>query len=163
MMARAPAQIGATAVMLVKPLGWMNRSGGAVSSALSSTGLPPERLVVVCDDVALPDGRIRMRTGGSSGGHKGLASIIEAVGTDEFVRVRIGVGSFRTGEDDLSDFVLRPLTGDEQRGFVLACRQAAEMIESCVQQGAFSAMTLDSMRARLAPEGEDSPGGAGLS
>lgn len=162
MMDQATARLWDTPVALVKPLRWMNLSGGVVRSALSSWDVPTDRLVVVCDDVALPDGRIRIRTGGSSGGHKGLASVVEALGINEFVRMRIGVGSCRTEEDDLSDFVLRPLTADERTRYVRACCCAAEILESCVQRGFFTSMTADTIPMKPLPDRVDSPSGPGL-
>lgn len=141
-MLAACGEIGAQPVVLLKPLRWMNVSGGAVRSALCHWSLSPDRLVVACDDVALPDGRIRVRIGGSSGGHKGLASIIEAVGSDAFVRVRVGVGSERDPDQDLSDFVLRPLTAVQHEWYAAVCHVAADAIALAVTRGGFVRTTL---------------------
>ena len=102
-------------VLLVKPLRYMNLSGGALRAAIRHTDVEVERdLLVVADDIDLPLGRIRLRRSGSAGGHNGLRSIIEALGTDAFDRLRVGVGrageaashvlaTFRPDERDLSD------------------------------------------------------------
>ncbi len=110
---RRPEPIGK--VMLVKPMRYMNNSGGALRAAIRQTDVDPSAdLLLVTDDIDLPMGRVRMRRSGSAGGHNGLRSVIEALGTDEFHRLRIGVGragqaashvlaTFRPDERDLAD------------------------------------------------------------
>jgi peptidyl-tRNA hydrolase, PTH1 family len=110
---RRPEPVGR--VLLVKPLKYMNRSGGPLRAALRQTDVDPEQdLLVVCDDIDLPLGRIRLRRSGSAGGHNGLRDIIAAFGTEEFARERIGVGragtaaghvlsSFRPDEREIAD------------------------------------------------------------
>lgn len=129
-------------VCLAKPRRWMNLSGEAVAWCLQTWQIPLCRLVVVCDDVALPDGTVRIRQGGSSGGHKGLASVIAAVGSGDFVRVRVGVGSHRKPDEDLSEFVLRPLAPREGDLLREAVALAASEIQRRIAQGAFEATTL---------------------
>ena len=114
---RRPDPIGR--VLLVKPLKYMNRSGGPLRAALRHTEVDPEEdLLVVCDDIDLPLGRIRMRRSGSAGGHNGLRDIIAVLGTDGFARERIGVGragtaarhvlsTFRPDERDVADEMVR--------------------------------------------------------
>jgi PTH1 family peptidyl-tRNA hydrolase len=99
------AQVVGEEVRLVKPLGFMNRSGIAVAPLLESWGVIPEDLIVVVDDVALELGTLRVRERGSHGGHNGLRSLIDVLGTDEFVRIRVGV---RKGDlpEDLAGYVL---------------------------------------------------------
>ncbi len=101
----AEAEVGDEPVRLVKPLTFMNRSGVAVARLLEDSGSSPADLVVVVDDVALELGTLRLRERGSHGGHNGLRSLIDVLGTDEFVRLRIGV---RKGElpEDLAGYVL---------------------------------------------------------
>src|ERR687890_1579884 len=111
--ARRPERIGK--VLLVKPMRYMNNSGGALRAAIRQTDVDPSAdLLLVTDDIDLPMGRVRMRRSGSAGGHNGLRSVIEALGTDEFHRLRIGVGragqaashvlaTFRPDERDLAD------------------------------------------------------------
>jgi PTH1 family peptidyl-tRNA hydrolase len=91
--------------LLVQPQTFMNRSGSSVAPVLRYHGCGPEDLVVVLDDADLPLGRLRIRPGGGSGGHRGLASVIEALGTDAFARVRLGVGRDGAG-GGLVDYVL---------------------------------------------------------
>lgn len=93
-------------VLLMKPQTYMNRSGDAVGAAASFYKLPPEKVFVICDDVSLPTGVMRIRAKGSSGGQKGLASVINALGGDAFPRIRIGVGEKPSPEWDLADWVL---------------------------------------------------------
>jgi PTH1 family peptidyl-tRNA hydrolase len=97
-------RIGKKKLILLKPWKFMNCSGQPVGTALGFYKLSVGDLIVVTDDMALPPGRIRIRAKGSSGGHKGLADIIEKLGTVEFGRLRIGIG--RSDEEDATDFVL---------------------------------------------------------
>jgi len=95
-------------LLLAKPQTFMNLSGGSVASLLERFDLSANDLIVVCDDLALPYGNIRIRAQGSSGGHKGLASIIERLNTNEFVRVRLGVAS-EVEISDPAEYVLAPI------------------------------------------------------
>lgn len=93
-------------VLLMKPQTFMNLSGNAVGEAARFYKLSPQQVLVFYDDIALAPGKLRIRPSGSAGGHNGIKSIIGALGTQEFPRVRIGVGERRGGESDLADFVL---------------------------------------------------------
>lgn len=105
------AKQGEDKVLLLKPEAFMNNSGPVVAAVMRYRRLEPTDLVVVLDDADLEEGRIRVRPGGSSGGHRGLQSIIDCVGSDRFARVRIGVG--RNDErGGLVDHVLRPYDKD---------------------------------------------------
>jgi PTH1 family peptidyl-tRNA hydrolase len=97
----------------VKPLAFMNRSGLAVREFVEEQGLKAGEILVVCDDVCLALGKARLRRKGSSGGHKGLESIIESLGTNEFPRLRVGIGPVH-GEEDLVEFVLSEFTDAEE-------------------------------------------------
>lgn len=92
----ASCQIGEESVLLMKPQTFMNLSGDAVSQAAKFYKIPPERVIVVSDEISLPIGKLRIRTKGSAGGHNGLKDIIAKLGTDAFPRIRIGVGAPRT-------------------------------------------------------------------
>ena len=105
----AEVVVGGRRVKLVEPQAFMNRSGPVVARLLGET--PLAELLVVLDDAALERGRIRVRRGGSDGGHRGLASVIEAVGGTAFPRVRLGVGSAASGE--LAEHVLSPWSTDD--------------------------------------------------
>jgi PTH1 family peptidyl-tRNA hydrolase len=126
----AECRVGGRRVHLLKPTTCMNASGQALDQYARWTGLAPEELIVVADDIALPLGEIRIRARGSSGGHNGLASIIEHIGSEEFTRVRCGVGPLPPGAD-AADFVLDDFTQDEllsARQMVAKAIVAVEMI-----------------------------------
>ncbi|MEG1931758.1 MAG: aminoacyl-tRNA hydrolase, partial [Pygmaiobacter sp.] len=91
--------------LLLKPQTFMNLSGNAVTKAASFYKIPPERVLVLYDDISLAPGRLRIRLKGSAGGHNGIKSIIAGIG-EEFPRIKIGVGERRSGEAELADFVL---------------------------------------------------------
>lgn len=101
----AKIRLGGGEVLLVKPQGFMNRSGDAVRALQERAGLAPEEILVVLDDFLLDFGRLRIRRGGSDGGHNGLASVLERLQTDQVPRLRLGVGPVPPGETDI-DFVL---------------------------------------------------------
>lgn len=102
--------------LLVKPLTYMNNSGLAVRDALERAGTTPEEIVVVSDDFHLPLGRLRLRLRGSAGGHNGLGSIIEELGTEDFPRLRCGIAgaTLPAEKGGLRDYVLRPFDNDER-------------------------------------------------
>ena len=121
-------------VMLVKPLTYMNRSGGAVAALRRYYRIEPGGLLVVADDVNLPVGRLRARRRGSDGGHNGFASIIEALGTEAFPRLRVGVGRGRT-ERRLASHVLARFDAQEQEEIATAVARAADAVEAFVGDG----------------------------
>ncbi len=109
---------GEDEVLLVKPQTYMNRSGEAVRALREEQGFEPEEVLVVLDDFLLDFGRVRLRRAGSDGGHNGLGSIVERLGTERVPRLRLGVGPVPQGEDDI-DFVLAPFAGrDDVAGLV---------------------------------------------
>ncbi len=134
-------------VWLFKPLGHMNRSGPPVARLLAEAGVALEDLLVLLDDLNLPLGTIRVRAGGSSGGHKGLASVIEALGTDEFPRLRMGVGPC-PAEVDAIDFVLSPFEPGELAAAEEMSHQAAEAAWCWVREGLQAAMNRFNRRAQ---------------
>lgn len=109
--------------VLVKPQTFMNRSGRSVQSLLQFFDASPSEMIVAYDDLDLPCGRIRIRPKGGAGGHRGVASIIDAIGTDEFIRLRIGIG--RDLNQDPADYVLTPFRSE-------ALKQVEESIEKGV-------------------------------
>jgi peptidyl-tRNA hydrolase, PTH1 family len=136
-------------VWLVKPHSLMNVSGPKVAAAARDAGAGPEELLVVCDDFAIPWGRLRFRRKGSSGGHNGLESVIQALGTQEFPRLRVGVGPVPEGADP-ADYVLRPLS--KARMEELAAK-AADGLRAALEQGLDPAMN----KFNAAEEGAPSP------
>ena len=98
--------IGTSRVLLMKPETFMNSSGDAVAAAATIYKIPPERVIILCDDISFAPGRIRIRRRGSAGGHNGLKSIIARLGSEDFPRVKIGVGEKPSAEYPLVDWVL---------------------------------------------------------
>jgi PTH1 family peptidyl-tRNA hydrolase len=129
----AEVRVGGEAVLLVKPQGYMNRSGGPAASLARKKGVKPDGVLVVVDDVDLPLGRLRLRPGGGSGGHNGMRSMIEHLGTDAFPRVRVGVG--RPAEGEVADHVLSRFTPDERKTMDEATVRAADAVEAVLEKG----------------------------
>ncbi|MBT3295802.1 MAG: aminoacyl-tRNA hydrolase [Verrucomicrobia bacterium] len=126
-------------VLLVKPETFMNNSGIAVSAALRYFKARRDQLVLVLDDADLPVGRVRIRAKGGSGGHRGLASVIEHVGGDDFARVRIGVGR-RHQEETLVSHVLRTYGTGEWQAIEKVVMCAADAVTRIVESGTEAAM-----------------------
>ena len=125
------ATVGGKSVLLMKPQTYMNNSGEAISEAASFYKIAPENIIVISDDVCQAPGRMRIRKSGSSGGQKGLGSIINHLSTDAFPRIRIGVGEKPTPEYDMADWVLGKIPeGDQKKMFsVFGCVcEALEMM-----------------------------------
>jgi PTH1 family peptidyl-tRNA hydrolase len=133
------ARLGVEAVRLVKPLSYMNRSGGPVARVLAQTGGSAEDLVVIVDDVALGLGTIRVRARGGHGGHNGLRSLVDTLGTEEFPRIRIGIAR---GElpDDLTGYVLSRFPDEDVLVVQEAVGLAADATECVVSEGLAVAM-----------------------
>lgn len=135
-------EIGGENVMLMKPQTFMNLSGEAVAEAVRFYKIPPEHVIVVSDEVALPVGKLRVRTKGSAGGHNGLKNIIAMLGTDQFPRIRIGVGSAPHPDYDMADWVLSAFRGKDAEDMLAAAKRAAEAAECYITKGADRAMNL---------------------
>lgn len=125
--------IAGQAVTLLQPTTYMNRSGVAVATALRQLGVSLSDLLVISDDLDLPVGRIRLRAQGSSGGQKGLKSIIAALNSQEFARLRVGIG--RPDADDVIDHVLKPFLGEDKTLIAEAVQKACAAVEAWVEQG----------------------------
>lgn len=126
-------------VGLAKPQTYMNRSGSAVRALVGRYGLTPQDVLVVVDDISLPVGRLRLRPGGSAGGHNGLQDVIDALGTDAYTRLRFGIGSdFARGRQ--ADYVLSPFAPDEQEAVEEGLARAAEAALTFVREGLATAM-----------------------
>ncbi len=131
--------IGSEKILLVAPQTYMNLSGRSVASVVKFYKRPVEDLLVVCDDMNLACGQLRLRAGGASGGQKGLKDIISALGTEEFPRLRFGIGR-PPGKLDVVTFVLKPFLAEERPIVQLALQQAVQAVELWVQQGIIPAM-----------------------
>ncbi|HVF92315.1 MAG TPA: aminoacyl-tRNA hydrolase [Blastocatellia bacterium] len=146
----AEARLAGERVLLAKPQTFMNLSGDAVKPLLGRHGDgDPKNLIVSCDDVALPVGMVRVRPGGSAGGQKGLKSIIERLGTNEFPRVRIGIKPDHP-VGDLARFVLAPLPRRDREQLDATLDRAAAAIEMILSQGVAKAMS--AFNERVKPE-----------
>jgi len=125
-------------LVLAMPQTYMNDSGLAVAPLSRWFKIPPERIVIVYDDLDLPAGRVRLRPGGSSGGHHGIESIIEALGSREFSRVRIGIGRPEYG--DPIDYVLNDISREQEPVMDAACDVVMRAIPCILTQGIREAM-----------------------
>ena len=134
------ADIGGKKVLLMKPQTYMNLSGDAIAQAANFYKVPPERVIVVSDETALPIGRLRIRRGGSAGGHNGLKSVIARLGTDQFPRIRLGVGDKPHPDYDMADWVLSAFKGQDAADMELVAKKAADAVECYITEGADRAM-----------------------
>ena len=128
-------------VKLAKPQTFMNSSGAAVSCLISKPELAAAKLIVISDDLALPFGSIRLRQRGSAGGHNGLKSIISALGTNEFIRLRLGIQP-EHAISDAKNFVLNEFTRTENESLPEILERAAEAMRSVLCDGVARAMSL---------------------
>jgi PTH1 family peptidyl-tRNA hydrolase len=130
--------IEGSAILLLEPLLYMNKSGTVVRDVLKKFNVPSENLIVVHDDLDMEKGKLRIRKTGSSGGHKGVQSIMQDIGTPDFVRLKIGIGR----EEGLpaEEFVLRKFGRQEINVIKDTIREAAEAIRSVVTEGVDKAM-----------------------
>lgn len=126
-------------IIFIKPMTYMNLSGECVGKALRFTKVPPQNLIVVYDDINFDFGKIRIREQGSAGGHNGIKSIISHLNTDEFVRIRFGVGTPRKGQD-LADFVLGKFTETEEKLLVKPFERACDALECILMESVQNAM-----------------------
>ena len=127
--------VGGQRAMLMKPVTYMNLSGQAAGEAARFYKLPPERVLVVCDDVALPPGKLRLRASGSAGGHNGLKSIAQHLGSENYPRLRLGVGGKPHPDFDLADWVLARPQGEDAKAVDAAIQRAAQAIPKILERG----------------------------
>ena len=136
----ATADIGGVGVFLIKPMTFMNLSGDAIAPAADYYKVAPERVLVVSDDTALALGRLRVRRSGSAGGHNGLKSIIARLETENFPRVKIGVGMPENPEYDMVDWVTGAPRDKDAEIFKESAKRAAEAVKTYILDGADAAM-----------------------
>ncbi|MEL4861921.1 aminoacyl-tRNA hydrolase [Pseudoflavonifractor phocaeensis] len=134
------AVISGEKVLLMKPVTFMNLSGEAVEQAASFYKVPPERILVISDEVALPPGKLRIRPSGSAGGHNGLKNIIAHLHSDQFPRIRVGVGQKPHPDYDMADWVLGRPQGEDRKAIDDAVSRAAQAVECIVREGTDRAM-----------------------
>jgi PTH1 family peptidyl-tRNA hydrolase len=144
-------------VLLFQPHTFMNRSGAAVQELAAFYKADRRDLLIVLDDMALPPGQLRFRGGGSAGGHKGLADVLEAFGAEELPRLRIGIGP-APAETDPADYVLRPFEAGETERIEQAIEQAGQAVEDWVLQGVEYVMGKYNRKAGREERPAESPG-----
>lgn len=133
----ARVTLGGMPLLLAQPLTYMNESGRAIALLMRYYKVTPDRLLIICDDIDLPFGTIRLRPSGSSGGQKGLQSIIQDLHTDAFPRLRIGIGRPR---GDTVNHVLAPFPPDEQRALPDLIAVAGDAALAALREGTAAAM-----------------------
>ena len=136
----ADAVVGSQGVLLMKPTTFMNLSGQAVGEAARFFKIPPEHILILSDDVDLPLGKLRIRKSGSAGGHNGLKNIIQHLGTDQFPRLKLGVGAKPHPDFDMADWVLGQLQGEDKKVMEQAVKRAADAVECLLAEGIDRAM-----------------------
>lgn len=127
-------RLAGTPVVLAKPRSYMNESGGPVVSVARFYKVPVDRIVVVHDDLDLPYGALRLKRGGGEGGHNGLRSASAALGSNEYLRVRFGIGR-PPGRQDPADYVLRDFSAAERKELALNLDRCADAVEALLSQG----------------------------
>jgi PTH1 family peptidyl-tRNA hydrolase len=138
-------RLGSESILLLKPMEFMNKSGFAVQRAAQFHDVAPEHIVVVHDDLDLPPGRLRLKKGGGHGGHNGLRSIEQQLGSRDFLRIRVGIGkplkhSGEPGAGSGADYVLSPFASGERRTMDDAVGRAADAAEGILARGITAAM-----------------------
>ena len=122
-------------VLVLKPQTYLNLSGESVKLAGGFYKIPPERVLVISDDVSLPLGKLRIRAGGSAGGHNGLKNIIQHLGTDQFPRIKVGVGAPQHPEHEMVDWVIGNFTPSEKKVVGEAIAKALDAVECIIKDG----------------------------
>jgi len=151
---RGSGRLGGKVVELAGLLDWMNVTGPPLKGLLREFELTVNELIVVHDDLDLEPGRLRIRLAGGHGGHNGIKSIIEALGTTKFVRLKIGIGRPAPGQDS-ADYVLEPVTKDEMAVFEPCLERAVDALECLIHRGPDVAMNQFNVREKVVNEGED--------
>ena len=138
----AQADFDGQRLVLMKPLTYMNASGIAIEAAAHFYKIPPEQVLVIYDDISLPPGKLRLRRKGSAGGHNGIKSIIAQLGTEEFPRIRVGVGAKPNPQYDLADWVLSKFSEEDMTALQPALEHAADAAVKIVGGDMNTAMNL---------------------
>ena len=128
-------ELGEEKVLLMKPQTFMNLSGEAAGEAARFYKIPSQHVLVVSDEIALPIGKLRVRAKGSAGGHNGLKNIIACLGTEEFPRIRLGVGSPPHPDYDMADWVLASFKNQDAEDMARSAARAAEAVECYILHG----------------------------
>lgn len=126
---------GGKKLYLLKPQTYMNLSGKSVLQLSAYFGIPPQRIIVIFDDISLPPGRLRIRADGSAGGHNGIKSIIQELGSQDFPRIKVGVGAKAHAEQDLADWVLSTFSAQEEKNLAFSTKNAADAALHIMEHG----------------------------
>lgn len=126
---------GGKKLFLLKPQTYMNLSGRSVLQLSAYFGIPPQRIIVLFDDISLEPGRLRVRSEGSAGGHNGIKSIIQELGSQDFPRVKIGVGGKPNPDYDLADWVLSTFPANEEKAMAVSLKNAAAAALAIIDHG----------------------------
>jgi peptidyl-tRNA hydrolase, PTH1 family len=148
---RGSGRLGSELIELAGLLDWMNLSGPPLKGLLRECKLTPDDLILIHDDLDLEVGRVRIKQGGGHGGHNGIKSVVEALGTQQFVRVKIGIGRPAPRQDS-ADYVLEPVTQDDMTVFAPCLERAVDALECLIHRGAAVAMNQFNVREREEPE-----------
>ena len=124
-----------TKLFLLKPLTYMNLSGRSVLQMSAYYKIPPARIIVLFDDISLEPGRLRVRADGSAGGHNGIKSIIQELGSQDFPRVKIGVGDKPNPDQDLADWVLSGFSAQDKKALEFALQNAGDAALCIIEKG----------------------------
>lgn len=136
----ATVTIGGEKVLLMKPQTYMNLSGEAVGQAAKFYKISPERIIVVSDEVAMPIGKLRIRKSGSAGGHNGLKDIIRHLGTQDFPRIRMGVGAAPHPDYDMADWVLSTFKNKDAEDMQALAERVSKAVQCYITEGPDRAM-----------------------
>jgi PTH1 family peptidyl-tRNA hydrolase len=134
MVAETRLGIGLDKLILAKPLSYMNTSGGPVTNLAKFYGIDPEHVIVIHDELDIPAEDVRIKFGGGHAGHNGLRDIISALGTNEYIRVRVGIGR-PPGSMDTADFVLKNFSSTEKKELPTTLEIAADAVEAIIKDG----------------------------
>lgn len=149
---RGSGRLGSALIELAGTLDWMNLSGPPLKGLLREFKLTADDLIIIHDDLDLEPGRLRIKLAGGHGGHNGVKSVIEALGTPQFVRVKIGVGRPAPGQNS-ANYVLEPVTSDEIVALEPCLDRAVDALECLIHRGAAVAMNEFNVRERTNGEG----------
>lgn len=150
---RGSGRLGSELIELAGLLDWMNVSGPPLKGLLREFKLTSDELIVIHDDLDLEPGRLRIKLAGGHGGHNGIKSIVEALGTPQFVRVKIGIGRPAPGQDS-ADYVLEPVTREEMAVFEPCLERAVDALECLIHRGTAVAMNQFNVREKVTEEDE---------
>lgn len=150
---RGSGRLGGELIELAGLLDWMNVTGPPLKGLFREFELTPNELIVIHDDLDLEPGRLRIKLSGGHGGHNGIKSIIEALGTPEFIRLKIGIGRPAPGQNS-ADYVLEWVAQDEMAIIEPCLGRAVDALECLIHRGADAAMNQFNIREKVVDEGE---------